>query len=287
MNDCDYILDEKDQFHIVRGYWNNEKEILGNKVFSPLIDGERFNKITKKKYGKVIDDNILPKKVYNMKEIFYPRERLKNSYLELKGTLWGDFLDAIVNVGIPIEDMGIIGSYLIGFDISKDVDFVVYGRDNCELLRKNISQVKKFLNATSITKEHIDYQIKKHGSKFSEFNTFDKLLCNKWSSIQMKEGLLSTIRFVYKPDEIPDDPFSNKIIEKDVEISGEIINGFGSNFSPRMFKIKVKYSFYDVATYFWIYQSCALKGMNISVKGDLRENNVITLDNFNHGIKVL
>src|SRR3989344_188080 len=280
--DCDYIMDSKSQFYIVRGYWN-DKGVLTNKVFQPKVDGDRFNNITNKNYEKVIENNHIPLKLYDVKKIFCPRKKLKEEYEGLNETIWHNLIKELSKI-IPIDDIGIIGSYLIGFDVKKDVDIVVYGKENCRKLRENVKKLHKNLGTTPITKQHIIYQIKKHGRNYSEFNTFDKLLCNKWSSFQVREGILSTVRFVYKENEIPVNPFSKKIL-KEIEIKGKVIDDLGSNFSPRTFIIKTDSGDYTIATYFWIYQSCVKDGMNVFVKGNLREGNIVTLDEFSHGIK--
>ena len=285
IQDCDYVMDDEGKFYIVRGYWNNE-EILVNLVWAPTENGTRFNNITNKNYTKVIDENIVPIKLNKFSKHFDPREKLRRNYSKIKNTIWGNFVDIFIEIGIPLEDIGIIGSYLIGFSVEKDIDFVVYGMENRNKLKENIDKIKSYLNATSITKEHIDYQAKKHGALFSNFNTFDKLLCNKWSSIQIGEGLLSTIRFVYKENEIPEDLFSKNKIGK-FEIEGMVANSSGSDFSPRIFEIISGEEKYLVGSYFWIYQSCVKEGMLVRIKGNLREGNVITLENFSHGINVL
>lgn len=285
LKSCDYVLDDEGRFHIVRGYWNQD-DVLVNTVWAPSSVGTRFNGITSRNYAKVIDENIIPRRISSIKNSFDPRTKLAEDYEKIKGTLWGNFVDLFVESGIPFEDIGIIGSYLIGFGIEKDVDFVVYGKENCKKLKQNMDKIKKSLNATSISESHIDYQIKKHGKDFAKLNTFNKLLCNKWSSIQIKDGLLSTVRFVYKPEEIPENFWERKKI-RDVEITAVVTDDLGSNFCPRSFQLEVDGQKYTVATYFWIYQSCARNGMKVAIKGTLREGDIITLDSFEHWISVL
>ena len=85
---------------------------------------------------------------------------------------------------------------------------------------------------------------------------------------------------------MPEDPFSTEIIEE-IEIEGEVVDHFNSNFCPRSFTIDTGLNLYRIATYFWIYQSCVVNGMKLKVRGNLRRNNTITIDNFSQGIRVL
>ena len=175
--------------------------------------------------------------------------------------------------------------YLIGFNIEKDVDFVIYGKENCKKIKNNIKFIREYLGATEITNDHIKYQINKYKGRFSEFNNFDKMLCNKWSSIQIKDGILSTIRFAYKENEVYENYFDRKIISI-VKIKGKVIDDFGTNFCPRTFTVNANGKNYIIATYFWIYQSCVKNDMEIEIIGNLRENNIITLDSFD-GIRIV
>lgn len=287
--DCDYVLDRKGNFYIVRGYWN-DKVVLANKVFSPDKHGNRYNFLLSKRYEKVILNNFFFQKL-NKKEIgrhFKPKEGfVKNRELIEKEPIWGRLAREIENSGVPESDIGIFGSYLLGFHIEKDIDFVVYGKDNCKLIKKNIKQIIKNLNAGRISPRHIEYQTKKYTRFHSpNRNSFPKLLANKWSSIQIAPGLLATIRFVYNENEIPEDIFSNEII-REAEVKGKVVDCFGANFCPRYFSIKNGSKRYTVGTYFWAYQACVSKGMIVKIKGNFRENNCITIDGPDQGIMVV
>ena len=282
--DCHYVQDNNDNFYIVKGYWH-EKNVYGCKVFSPNEKGDRLSKINGEKYEKVILNSLKPGKITNIKKIFDPREKTKLALEELKESVWGKFIEVFLISGVKIYDVGIIGSYLLGFDVKKDVDFVIYGKENCVKIKQNIKFIKNYLNATSITGEHINYQIKKYNGQFSKKNSFDKMLANKWSSIQISPGILSTIRFVYKKGEIPENYFDKKIDGK-VKILGKVTDDFGTNFCPRSFKMKNRDKEYTVATYFWIYQSCVKNGDFVEVYGNLREGDVVTLYDFDDWIKI-
>jgi len=285
LTDCDYVLDKKNRFYIVRGYWNN-KDILANLVFIPSIEGDRYNKETSLFYKKVIDENILPVKLNkaDIKKIYKPREKFKHFHNILPKP-WKTLAEKLAEI-VGIDHVGIFGSYLIGFDAKKDVDFFVYGLENFHKIKNNISKVFDSVNGRAITDEHIQYQIKKHAKYFSDFSNFEKLLQKKWSSIQIAKGILSTIRFVYNENEVPPNPFSSPV-DRQIITTGIVIADVGCDFSPRIFEIKFGEKIYTVATYLWIYQSCVRIGDTISVKGNLHEDGkTITLTEFSHGIRL-
>ena len=285
LTDCDYVLDKKNRFYIVRGYWN-DKDILANLVFIPLIEGDRYNKENGLFYKKVIDENILPIKLNkkDIKKIYKPREKFKYFHKELPEP-WKTLAKKLAEI-VGIDNVGIFGSYLIGFDTKKDVDFIVYGLDNFAKIKENVLEILKVVNGKTITTKHIKYQMKKHAKYFSNFTNFDKLLRKKWSSIQIAPGILSTIRFAYLENEIPPNPFVTEIA-KQIEIKGKVISDLGSNFSPRTFEIESGDKKYTVATYLWIYQSCVRNGDKVSVKGNLhKDEKTITLTEFSHGIRL-
>lgn len=285
--DCDYVMDHQGRMCIVKGYWHSTG-VLANVVYLPDVRGERFNPQTGLRYTKVIDQHQTPERIVTVKKIFYPRKCYQQSKItgELSGTIWGTLGQTLEEVGIPSTAIGIFGSYLLGFPVVKDVDFVIYGTENCRRLRQQIKILRQKINATGITREHISYQIEKHAKEFDAFNSFECLLGNKWSSLQIAPGILSTLRFVYHPKEVPPDIFCHRLLGEK-ELQGTVRDDFGTNFCPRIFVLDTSEGRYLVATYFWIYQSCVTRGMKIMVRGNLREGKVITLDEYMHGIKVL
>ncbi|MBM3233725.1 hypothetical protein FJZ19_01385 [Candidatus Pacearchaeota archaeon] len=286
LRECDYVVDKNYRIYIVRGYKNKNK-ILANLVFEPSSKG-RYNILFKKNYQKVIDNNIMPcfLKRKNIKFIFKPNKEFSKIYNKIKESKWEEIADFIMRLGVKKDDIGIFGSALLGFDIEKDVDFVVYGIKNYNKIKNNIKKLKNKLVIGNINKNHISYQIKKHGSKFSKKNSFSLMLRNKWASMQINKKILSTIRFVYDKNEVPEDIQIKK--GKKIIISGKTFGCWRTNFSPRIFKIITSKREYRVLTYFWIYQSCVRDGQKVRIKGELnKKNNTIYLSKFQHWIKIL
>jgi len=86
--------------------------------------------------------------------------------------------------------------------------------------------------------------------------------------------------------EFADRIYEEAILLEDLENLGKVTDDFGTNFCPRSFKMKNRDKEYTVATYFWIYQSCVKNGDFVEVYGNLREGDVVTLDDFDDWIKI-
>jgi len=285
LNDLDYILDKKDKFWIIHGAG---KAIYANLVFSPDKNGGRYNKITKKMYKKTILDNFDTSsfRFKNKQKIFRPRIFFKKNYSKLPKK-WKNIPRALMSIGISSKNIGIFGSYLIGFDIVKDIDFVVYGKKNCLKVAENIEKIRNLASAKNISKEHIEYQMKKYSQFSSNRSTFKKILNHNWAGLQMQKNVLSTIRFVYYPNEIPED------IEvkngKSKIFRGKVIEDFGTNFVPRIGYILSNEKKIRVLTYNWMFNSFLRTGENVVIKGGYNQKNktLYISDNRRHWVKIL
>lgn len=283
LQNCDYILDKKDNFWIIQ---KGGPVIYANPVFSVDKKGGRYNQITKKIYKKVIAENQNPQilKKSQIKRLFRPREYFHKNAYKLSG-IWKKIPKSLMISGVNKKDIGIFGSSLLGFKIEKDVDFVVYGKENCIKVMKNIEAIRRYANAKKISKAHIAYQSKKYSSFLTSKNDFKKMLKNKWSSLQIAPGLLNTIRFVYKRNEAPKGIEIKKGEEKTFE--GRVIDSFGTNFVPRIFYINSGGKVIRALTYFWAYQSCVKRRQKVKIFGEYnKKTNTIYLSNKNHWIKI-
>ena len=272
----DYVLDNKDRFWIVKKNFNG---IYGNLVFIPDKNGTRYNYLTKKRYSKIKYPDCSFNKISKSKisKVFHPKECFKKKYPLLKNP-WKDLADSLINL-VGESNIGIFGSTLIGFKLVKDIDFVIYGEENCKTIKKNILSIKKKVLAKNISLEHIRYQTQKYNEFHSEKNDFLNLLKNKWSSLQF-DKILSTIRFVDLDREFLDVPFG-----KDKIIRGKVIRE-EADFLPRVFYLDSSKGIIQVITYFWAYQSCVKKGDAVEVFGKYdSKNKILFLSNNSHWIK--
>ncbi len=277
--DCDYVQLDDHSFWILHGYWN----MIGTQVFK--LGNERFNPLTRKHYDKVssrfITEEINSSSIVNR---FCPKKCFRKKKNSLQG-VWKKIGNALSKI-VGEDNVGIMGSTLIGFPLKKDVDFIVYGKKNCAKIQRNIDWVKGFVGASEISNDHVKYQVKKYGSFHNtSINSFQELLRNKWSSLQIDKGILSTIRFAYKEKEFPENPWQNPS-EGLTTVSGVVVDAFGTSFCPRTFIIRNSKGLVKIASYFWAYHQCVKKGDKVFVTGNKREG-FVTVDTPHHGIKVL
>lgn len=279
MRSLDYVLDNNDNFWIVHKIYKNIP--YGRMVFQVDNVG-RYNKITKKYYKKVINDNgDVEFLIKNIKKVFYPALFYKENKVCLPKE-WKLLSDLLLKIGIKEQNIGIFGSYLIGFDVEHDIDYVVYGKDSYELIKNNIDYIHQYLKVTSITNHHIDYQCKKYKHLYNEQNDLSKIISHNWAGLQFREGVLSTIRFIKKTNHY----INMEGIEK--TIKGIVLDDVGTNFLPRIGKIKMDEGIIKVITYFWMFNAFLKKGEKILIKGLYnKKKKELYLINKDHWIKYL
>ena len=248
INLLDYVQDLNDNFWIVNLIDDYYK---GYMVYEVSDEGTKYNNITKKKYIKHNQKGfeIIPafKKIYSAHD-FYKSHKNK-----LSG-VWKSYVDALNEIGISDDSIGIFGSYLIGFDITKDVDFVIYGRDNLNLYYNYNDYIKNRINATYITKEHMKHQYEKHKNNYSSKCDLFEIISRNWSGVQICEGVLSTPRFV---------DLDNQVSPKDGEkqiVQVEVISGLESAMLPRFAEVLYEGEKYKLISNVWKYQSFAKSG---------------------------
>lgn len=240
----DYVLDCDDNFWVVNSIEDNE--VKGYIIYKQDDNGDRFNNILKKNYVKCQNNGltVLPK-MY--KKVYKPQDFYRQNKDNLEG-VWKDYVNVLNEVGI--DDIGIFGSYLIGFDIIKDVDFVIYGFDNLVKYYENQDYIKNFIKATSITEEHIDYQYHKFKDYYSNKTDLKTIISRNWSGVQIKKGVLSTPRFIIKDKcNIPKDDKKRKVI------TCKVIDGLTSALFPRRAKVLYDNEEYELVCPLWKYEA--------------------------------
>ncbi len=313
ITDLDYFLTKDGIVYITRGYYHLPEDIFACPVFWPDKNGDRLHP-QRGRYRKDITE--FNEKIFSIHpqyrhdsfprnfpliprseiiEIFHPRDKMLQFLEQEKGTIWHDLaLYLKSNISIPLEDIGIFGSYLVDLhkDVGnrqiKDIDFAIYGIDNLIAAKNGMEKLLEHFGFTHISDEHIRYHAEKFGKQFSpSVNTFEKTLANKWSSIQIAPGLLNTLRFVYKENEIPPNPVVCGV-KTAVKITGNVIDDIGSNFMPRVFIVQSDTIKYTVVTYCWSFQLCVKNGDRVEIAGNLHDDGkTVSLDAPIHGIKIL
>ena len=312
-SDLEYFISFDHIVYLVKGPYHPPGRIFAYPVFWPDEGGDRvyprFGRFKKEvsdfndrifaihpeyRHGGVPSNTPLVPRDHIV-EIFEPRKRIKSFLKQENETVWHKIFSYLTDVlKIPKDDIGIFGSYLVGLHKNqdgrqiKDVDFAIYGLTNFFKVRQGIENLLHYFGFTHISDDHIRYHTQKFGTLFnSGVNSFEKTLANKWSSIQIKPGLLNTLRFVYKPEEMPNNPVTSEIAGS-IQIEGVVEDEIGTNFMPRIFIIKSGDRKFRIVTYFWAFQSCVKNGDYCLITGNLhKDEETISVDTSAHGIKIL
>lgn len=265
----DYILDNDKNFWIVNKICDNK--LYGYIVYKNDKNGDRFNCFTGETYTKNNDNsNVFLKELPKLYICAFKPHLFYLAHKEdLRGT-WKEFANSLNSIGIKDDNIGIFGSYLIGFDIVKDVDFVVYGNKSLKLCYKNIDKLKKAINAASISEKHIDYQYNKHKTNYNPNYDLKKIISRNWSGIQIEEGVLSTIRFIDLKNQVI--PKIDLIKDK---LTGQITNSLKSACVPRQATLRVNNQNFKIYTPYWKLQSFARKGDKVEIYGKVDFNKKI------------
>lgn len=262
----DYILDLNDNFWVINYIINGKTK---GYIAYENSDSGRYNNITKKYYTKKLNNNLIdvPTK-YKM--IFKPRKFYRQNKNKLTG-IWKDYVETLNHIGIQDKYLGIFGSYLIGFEIKRDVDFIIY--DNLEIYKQNIEIINESIGATNLTKDYIEYQYNKFKNYYPTNSSLKKIISRNWSGFY-KNQILSTPRFI-------DSKFTecNKIkIDEIKEITCEVIED-NSDYLPRRATVIFENQIYEIISPLWKYQSFARKGDMLKVLAKIDyENKKIILD---------
>lgn len=266
----DYILDYDDNFWIINNITENTYK--GYMIYKVSEKG-KYNHITKKNYIKQTDEKGIIEVPKKYKKIFKPYEFYIKNKQNLEG-IWKEYVTLLNEIGIEDKDIGIFGSYLVGFDITKDVDFVIYGKNNLYKYYDNIDLIKERLQVTSISKEHILYQYNKHKNKFNYKCDLLEIISRNWSGIELSNGVLSTPRFIDRNNvSIP----KKRGIDKVINV--KVIEGLCSVMSPRVAILEYKNEIYKMYSSLWKFQSFAHKNDIIEIYANIDlENKLIILD---------
>lgn len=274
----DYIQDMEDNFWIVRTLQNGK--CYGYPVYPVSDTGTKYNYITGKYYVKASEAMAEIPREY--KRIFKPREFYKENKEKLEG-IWRAYVDVLNEIGIEDKDIGIFGSYLVGFAITKDVDFVIYGKENLYKYYKNIDFIKKKLAVTSITPYHAEYQYNKHKDRFPSSCDLREIVKRNWSGIELPNGVLSTPRFIdVNNQELP----KRNGIDKKVIV--EVLEGIETAMLPRVAKVLYNGEEYKVLSNVWKFQSFAHVGDILELFGNVNdEERTILLDDTCYSIQYI
>ena len=223
--------------------------------------------------------NYIPE---NYKMIFKPQKFYVENKNKLTG-IWKEYVSALNEIGINDNNIGIFGSYLIGFDIIKDIDFVIYGIDNLKKYYQYNNYIKNKLNANYISNDHISEQYNKHKNRFPKECDLKEIISRNWSGIMLENNVLSTPRFIDNNNYIT--PIKKGI---DTKIQVKVIEGLKSSLLPRIAKVVYNNNEYIIISSIWKYQSFAHKDDELLIYANVDHNNkLIIIDEDYYYIKYI
>ena len=274
----DYILDKNDNFWIIS--YQQGIKTFGKIIYYCDPSGPRLNSITGKRYRK--DPGIEFEIPLDYKMEFHPRPFFQSIKNRLEG-VWFKYVEALIQSGICDKDIGIFGSYLIGFDIIKDIDFVIYGNENLYKYYDNRDFIDKYTQTTHITEQHVQYQLKKYRHLYHPNCDLLTILRKNWSGIQVGPGVFSTPRFLSEAEVyIPSETGQNR------QVQCHVISGIESARFPRKAKVSINDKVYEVITPLWMLQSFAKEGDYLELFGDVNDvDRTILLMNKEHWVRYL
>lgn len=283
--DCDHLIDDVN-IYTIRGNWpSSETLILAKPVYERKSIHSPFQKIVDKKGN--VGENLSWINPHNYDHIIC--KGIDNN--DYNGNdLWDNMVKHLIALGIRPENIGLFGSKRLKFKNCKDEDFIVYGRENLNLLYENINRFKESVGLYNHTLMHAEYQAKTHGKYFNSRNNH-LLFCllNKWSTCAFSERYTTTIRFV------DDSIFSGEILRKYLyqrkfdtskTLVGFVSSAIDTSFMPRMFYLNTSKKKIKVITPLWIFHQCVKDNDLVSVTGTMIDD-ALVLRSYEHGIRFI
>ena len=310
-NDLVHFINNDGIIFSIRGYHHPKGFIVACPLYFPDSKGIRKGNKFNLRFNKCLDQsgdkikNIRPSYICNKSlpfsilvpekdvvEYFDPFDdksitKIKKS---IEGGKWEKVISSIKKIGIKEKDIGIFGSYLLDLNNKdSDLDILVRGIDNQKIVKKNILEIRKIINAKDgFNKKILRETIIRYNKDYNlEHNDFIKMLKKRWSLIRKdEEDIFIKIHFTYKNNEIPNFPRGVKI-KSSIVLKGIVIDNSDINYMPRKFKVKANYKTYDIYTYFWNFYYCVNTNDKVIIYGDLcnDDKTIILKDPKNHGIK--
>lgn len=283
--DCDHLITENKVFTI-RGNWpDTATMVLAKPVYERKNLYEDFKKIVDRK--GLIGENLEWINPVEYKHILCKGIDIEEYCHE--NSLWSTMVNNFLKLGINANDIGVFGSKKLCLKSCRDVDFVIYGKENFDVIRKHIEWFKRESNLSNQTVRHAIYQAEKHGAFFDDsVNNLLMCLIRKWSTCAINETMTTTIRFVdtfCNSGNILKQYFYGQVCEDEITIRGIVIDE-KTSFMPRRFILKTHHGFYEVITPLWIFFQCVRKNDLVEVTGTLVDNKIL-VRRYSHGIKHL
>jgi predicted nucleotidyltransferase len=221
-------------------------------------------------------------------EIFDPFGSLDRAYGKLSA-ISRKCID-VLSRHVHRSDIGIIGSRLIGFArADADLDVVIRGECHLSFVRSAMARIVAELGAVvAIERGQYTRSIRKYESLFnSHYNSFDRMIANRWPTICIPGAFFAKLRFTYDPavDYVPQVPCPTHY--STASIRGVVVEGRGVAHMPRRFTVAdARSRDWEVLTYFWDYSYCVSEDDIVTVRGwcDESARLLVIGDRREHGV---
>ncbi len=270
------------------GYNVYSRDVHGDRIYR----GERYRK-------RFIEDEQLPRDVLETYEVLRrsdivwridPIQAAQAHCSSFAKTIWFDLYQQLTAL-FGANAVGIFGSSMFHFhllpngQVRKDVDFVIEGLGNVEKLRRSLPGIRARLGFQEISEARQVQQYQRYQRVFHNTrNTLQEIIKRRWTGLQLSERIVSTLRFREKSIILPLELVQNTtIVQRDVVISGEVLDAERSNLFPRMFTLSTEKHRYPVYVWWWKFSTPVRSHDRLTLCGDkimLEGREVIRVTNF-------
>jgi predicted nucleotidyltransferase len=296
--DLDHVLLSNGEIYRVLGNFRNKEIFLGYNVYSPNAKGNRIYRC--KKYVKnFIEDEQLPQdvletyEVLNLRDVVLhldPVQSARENSSSFQNTFWFELYETLKDL-FGEDAVGIFGSSMFNLHLTadgqvrKDVDFVIDGLENVDKLRHNLPEIRQRLGFHEISEARQLRQYERYQKVFqNNHNTIQEIIKRRWTGLQLSENIVSTIRFREKSITLPIElVHDTTVVQRNVVVSGRVIDADKSNLFPRMFTLETEKDQYPVYLWWWKFSTPAHEYDHMTICGDkimLEGREVIRVTNF-------
>jgi predicted nucleotidyltransferase len=214
-----------------------------------------------------------------------------------QSTVWFDLYTELVRI-FGDESVGIFGSSMFGLhltpagNVRKDIDFVIQGIANVEVLRQQLPKIREKLGFTSVTAERQLQQYARYQRIFrNKNNSIRSIIARRWTSLQLSERVVTTIRLRDPALTIPSELVTTPTKDlHDIVISGRVTDADSSNLFPRKFSVTTDHEHTDIYVLWWKFSTPVRDGDAVTLCGSLvtaKGHSVVRLTDFTrHWLKI-
>lgn len=281
--DLDHVVTGDGLIYRVVGNLDSRSHFLGYNVYSPNSHGDRYYRGVQYKKN-FIEDERLPAdvldvyrliKISEIVEHHDPIDSVYSNAASFRSTIWFDLYRELRRIFGP-ESVGIFGSSMFGLHLTpdgkvrKDIDFVIDGIENTGLLRQELPGIRKRLGFSEVSMERQLRQYERYRRIFrNENNSIRSIVARRWTSLQLSEEVVTTIRLRDPASIMPVDIVRSGSERPDTVISGRVSDSDGSNLFPRIFELITETGRLKVCILWWKFSTPVRDGDQVTLCGTM------------------